>query len=90
MSIIQQEMAQLLTPLQPEHFEFEDQSHLHTGHAGAREGGHFAIVLVSTAFQNQNRLTRQRQVQQLLAPLFAAKKIHALSIVAKTPSEYFH
>lgn len=88
MNPIQQEMAQLLSSLAPETFEFEDQSHLHAGHAGAREGGHFAILVVSSAFENMNRIARQRQVQALLKPLFLNKKIHALSITAKTPNEY--
>ena len=29
-------------------------------------------------------------VQELFAELFAEKAIHALSIIAKTPAEYFH
>lgn len=90
MSEIRQEMAQLLAAISPEIFEFEDQSHLHAGHAGAKEGGHFAILLVSTAFEHLNRVSRQRLVQKQLLPLFEQKKIHALSIVAKTPGEYFH
>ncbi|XXQ69447.1 BolA family protein [Neisseriaceae bacterium B1] len=90
MNPIKQEMAQLLHELAPEVFEFEDQSHLHAGHAGAREGGHFAILLVSQTFDGMNRVARQRYVQQLLAPLFQSKKIHALSIVAKSLTEYFH
>lgn len=90
MSPMQQEMAALLAGLSPELFEFEDQSHLHAGHAGAKEGGHFAILLVSPHFEGMNRVARQRHVQQLLAPLFQSKKIHALSIAAKTPAEYFH
>lgn len=83
-------MYQLLQTLSLEVFEFEDQSHLHAGHAGAREGGHFALVLVSQAFEGKNRLARQRLVQDLLKPLFDDKKIHALSVIAKTPDEYFH
>lgn len=90
MSKIQNTMAELLKPLEPIVFEFEDQSHLHAGHAGSREGGHFAILLVSEKFTNMNRIGRQREIQQLFAPLFQAKKIHALSIIAKTPEEYFH
>ena len=36
MSAIRQEMAELLAPMNPEIFEFEDESHLHAGHAGNR------------------------------------------------------
>lgn len=85
-----EQMAELLAPISPELFEFEDQSHLHAGHAGAREGGHFAVIIVSSAFNGQNRVQRQRTVQTLFAPLFAAKLIHALSIKAHTPQEFFH
>lgn len=90
MTTVQQQMAALLAAIEPQLFECEDQSHLHVGHAGAREGGHFAIVVVSSAFEGQSRLERQRRVHQLLAPLFAAKKIHALNITARTPQEFFH
>jgi stress-induced morphogen len=31
--------------LQPESIEVRDDSHLHAGHAGAREGGHFTVRL---------------------------------------------
>ena len=62
---------------------------LHAGHAGNKGGGHYAILLVSEQFVGVSRLQRQRVVQDLLADLFADKKIHALSIVAKTPDEYF-
>lgn len=90
MNPIEQQMTELLAPIAPEVFEFEDQSHLHIGHAGAREGGHFAVLIVSTSFNGQNRLQRQRTVQNLFAPLFADKRIHALSIKAHTPQEFFH
>ena len=62
---------------------------MHAGHAGNKGGGHYAILLVSEQFVGVSRLQRQRVVQDLLADLFADKKIHALSIVAKTPDEYF-
>lgn len=90
MNPMQQQMTQLLAELSPEIFEFKDKSHLHVGHAGAKEGGHFAILLVSNSFEGMSRIARQRKVQNLLNPLFQNKRIHALSIVAKTPAEYFH
>lgn len=38
----------LLDALEPEMLEIEDESHLHAGHAGARDGrGHFRVTLVS-------------------------------------------
>lgn len=82
-------MAARLAPLAPDVFDFEDQSHLHAGHAGNRGGGHYAILVVSSAFASMSRLARQRKIQELLADLFAQKHIHALSIAAHTPDEYF-
>lgn len=82
-------MAVRLAPLAPDVFDFEDQSHLHAGHAGNRGGGHYAILVVSSAFAGMSRLARQRKIQELLADLFAQKHIHALSIAAHTPDEYF-
>ena len=87
---MQQAIQTRLAPLNLDILEFEDQSYLHVGHAGNKEGGHYAILLVSQAFEGVSHLARQRQVQTLLSDLFAQKRIHALSIVAQTPSEYFN
>ena len=87
---MQDTIAKYLSVLSPEVFEFEDQSHLHIGHAGNKGGGHYAILVVSEAFEGMNRVARQRRVQELLTDLFMNKQIHALSIITKTPSEYFN
>lgn len=79
-----------LNSLQPQVFEFQDDSHLHIGHAGNKGGGHYAIVVVSEAFSGISRLNRQRMVKALLQDLFSDGLIHALSIKAATPDEYFH
>lgn len=71
-------------------FEFEDQSHLHIGHAGNKGGGHYAIVVVSEAFRDVSRIDRQRMVKGQLNDLFSDGLIHALSIKAVTPDEYFN
>lgn len=84
------EMAQRLAHLNLQVFEFVDESHKHIGHAGNKGGGHYAVLLVSEVFEGLSRIQRQRTVQDLLVDLFASKQIHALSIKAKTPSEYFH
>ena len=89
MNPMQQLMQERLAILSPDVFEFEDESHLHAGHAGNKGGGHYAILVVSEAFADKNRLARQRLVQELFADQFSAKKIHALSVIAKTPTEYF-
>lgn len=76
-----------LAPLAPLRFEFADDSHLHAGHAGAREGGgHYRLVLVSAAFVGKNTVARHRQVFSLLGDLMRTR-IHALGIQAFAPNE---
>lgn len=73
--------------LHPEALEIEDESHLHAGHAGARDGrGHFRVTIVSAAFAGLRPLQRHRRVYQALGELMATD-IHALSIQAYTPDE---
>lgn len=78
----------LTAALAPIRVEVEDQSHLHAGHAGAREGGesHFAVLIVAGIFDGANRLARQRLVNEALREELAGP-IHALSIRAMTPQE---
>ncbi|MFO7324836.1 MAG: BolA family protein [Pseudomonadota bacterium] len=64
-----------------------DDSHLHAGHAGAREGAHFAVRIVSPRFAGLRLLQRHRLVYDAAAPLMAGR-IHALQIDALTPEEH--
>jgi BolA family transcriptional regulator, general stress-responsive regulator len=67
--------------------EIEDESHLHAGHAGARDGrGHFRVTVVSEAFSGQPRLRRHRLVYQALGALMETD-IHALTVQAYAPGE---
>ncbi len=72
----------------PERLDIEDQSHLHAGHAGAREGGqsHFKLDIVADAFAGKSRLERQRMIYAVLAEELEGP-VHALSMSARTPSE---
>ena len=72
-----------LTPLS---LEIIDDSAKHAGHAGAREGGHFSVVLVADAFKGRSQLERHRLVYAAVAPLIG-QGVHALSIIARTPDE---
>jgi len=73
--------------LRPEALEIEDESHLHAGHAGARDGrGHFRVTIVSEAFAGLRPLQRHRQIYEALGELMHTD-IHALSIQAYTPDE---
>lgn len=72
---------------QPTELLIKDQSQLHAGHAGARDGkGHFDVTIVSTAFDGVNRLQRHRMVYDALSQLIETD-IHALRIKAYAPSE---
>ncbi len=78
--------AALVRELKPTSLEIFDDSARHAGHAGAREGGHFRVTLVSDAFKGRSQLERHRLVYAAVAPLMG-RGIHALNIVARTPEE---
>lgn len=79
-------LSQRLQVLQPQQLQWQDDSHLHSGHAGAREGGHYRLLLVSAQFAGRNRVARHRLIYDALGPL-AAAGVHALSIDARAPEE---
>lgn len=86
---IQQEITERLQTLNPTHLELIDDSHLHIGHAGSKNGGkHFRLTIASDAFSGVSRLKRQRMIQDLLQDLLISGSIHALSIRAYTPEEF--
>ena len=77
----------LRAALAPERLEIVDDSAAHAGHAGAREGGHFTVRIVSTAFAGKPLIQRHRLVHAAVADLMR-REIHALSInKAQTPDE---
>ena len=80
--------SKLTAALTPVHLEVIDNSAKHAGHAGARPEGesHFAVVIVSSAFEGQNRVQRQRLVYAALAEEMA-NNIHALELKTLTPEE---
>lgn len=72
--------------LAPSELEIRDDSALHVGHAGARDGGgHFHVTVASVAFVGLNTLARHRLVYAAVSDLMP-KTIHALSIDARLPS----
>lgn len=73
----------------PSVLEVKDESHLHAGHAGAREGGesHFRILIVSNKFHTLSRVARQRLVNDILRDDLT-HQIHALAMKTMTPEEY--
>ena len=78
--------ATLREALQPVSIEVRDDSHLHAGHAGAREGRHFSVRLTSARFTGCSRVARHRLVYDALRLLMPAG-IHALAIEAHAPDE---
>ncbi len=78
--------AALRSALQPTEFMLQDDSHLHAGHAGAREGSHYTVRLVSEHFAGLNRVSRHRLVYDALKLQMQAG-IHALIIDARAPGE---
>jgi BolA protein len=69
----------------PTELNVEDDSHLHAGHAGARDGkGHFRVFIVADAFSGKPTIQRHRLIYSALAELMQSD-IHALSIDARTP-----
>lgn len=81
-----QNLSQRLRALEPLDLRWQDDSHLHAGHAGAREGGHYRLRLVSPHFIGLTRIARHRLIYDALGPLGPAG-VHALSIDAKAPGE---
>ena len=72
---------------EPVELFLKDQSKLHAGHEGAKDGkGHFDVTIVSPAFAGKNRIERHRMVYDALGSLLESD-IHALRIKAFTPSE---
>lgn len=77
----------LVREFAPTTLTIEDQSHLHAGHAGARDGrGHFRVRIVSTTFERMAPLARHRAVHAALADMLKTD-IHALAIEARAPDE---
>lgn len=72
--------ALLEAALAPERLEVIDESHLHVGHAGARDGrGHFRIRIGCSNFAGKPRIVRHRMVYAALGDMMETD-IHALAI----------
>ncbi len=83
MSVSAQDIeAALRAELAPTAVEVRDDSHLHAGHAGAREGRHFSVSVTSPRFNGLSRVARHRLVYDALRSLIP-QGIHALAIDAR-------
>lgn len=76
-------ITERLSVLAPTRLEVLDESHLHAGHEGSKNGAsHFRIIISSARFNDLSALARHRLVYDLLHDLIPFP-IHALAIVAK-------
>ncbi len=72
--------------LAPQELAIRDESHLHVGHEGARDGrGHFHVTIRAEAFRGVNPIARHRMVFDAMGELMNTD-IHALRIDAAPPS----
>lgn len=79
-------LRERLAALEPTDVDIVDDSARHAGHAGARQGGHFRLTIVSPRFAGMGTLARHRLVLDTVGDL-AAAGIHALSITTRAPGE---
>jgi len=88
MSVSDTLRAKLEATFTPELLEIVDESELHRGHGGWREGGetHYRLHMIAAAFSGQGRLARQRAVNRALAEELAGP-VHALSMELHAPGE---
>jgi BolA family transcriptional regulator, general stress-responsive regulator len=77
-----------LAALEPVSLDLVDESELHRGHGGWRQGGgtHWRLEIVSLRFSGQSTLARHRMIYQALGELMH-NPIHALAISARSPEE---
>jgi BolA protein len=67
--------------------EIEDQSHLHAGHAGAKDGkGHFRVLIVADEFAGLLPIKRHQLVYAAVGDMMNTD-IHALIIDARPPGD---
>ena len=82
---IEKELRERLAAI---HVDVIDESHLHAGHVGARDGGgHFRAIVVSTRFEGKTPIQRQRLVYEALEDAMG-NEIHALSMRTLTPAQW--
>ena len=84
---LQEIRQRLQEAFEPDELGVEDESHLHEGHPGARDGrGHYRVLIIAEAFRDQNLLHRHRMVYKALGDMMRTD-IHAVAIDAWSPDE---
>ena len=82
--LIESTLRATLAPMQS--LQVINESHLHAGHAGAGEGSHFRVKLVSEQLTGLSRVARHRLVYDALREVIP-QGVHALAIDARCPAE---
>ena len=76
----------LTRALAPVRLDVVDDSARHRGHAGAGDGSHFNVCVVSARFEGKTLVARHRLVYEALADEMAGP-VHALGLRTLTPAE---
>ena len=79
---IEDALRAAITPLQS--LQVINESHLHAGHAGAGEGSHFRVRIVSERMVGLARVAQHRLVYDALREVIP-QGVHALAIEAQGP-----
>jgi len=82
-----EKLRERLARLDPERIDIRDDGAAHAGHAGARDGGHFSVLIVSPRFSGLSILQRHRLVYDAVGDMMKGD-IHALSINAQAPEDF--
>ncbi len=88
MGMVETIRTKLEAAFAPSHLDVRDESSLHHGHAGSREGGetHFRVAIVSNVFEGLSRVERHRRVHDVLDAELK-DRVHALALTLLTPEE---
>lgn len=82
------EINRLLTEaFEPDTLGVEDESYLHEGHEGARDGrGHYRVLIIAEVFEGKSMIERHRMIYRVLDQMMRTD-IHAIAIDAWAPEE---
>ena len=77
----------LASAFDPETLGVEDESYLHEGHEGAKDGrGHFRVLIIAEIFEDKTMVERHRMIYRVLDDMMRLD-IHALAIDVWSPEE---
>ena len=80
-------IRRLKKAFEPENLGVEDESHMHAGHEGAKDGrGHYRVLIISSIFDGKAMIERHRMIYRALEDMMRLD-IHALAVDAWCPDE---